>query len=51
MKRGNWVGEGTGRGMGIFRTRCEEGQERWPDAHENEWESTGERAREVGGHL
>ena len=23
-----------------FRIRCEEGQERWSDGHENEWKST-----------
>jgi hypothetical protein len=37
---GNWVGEGLGRGLGgSFRIMCGEGQERWPDVHENEWKS------------
>jgi len=33
MEGGNWVGEGIERGMGGFRLRCGEGQERWPDGH------------------
>ena len=27
------------RGMGFFRTKCWERQERGPDGHENEWKS------------
>ena len=27
------------RGMGAFRIRCGERQERWSDGHENEWKS------------
>ena len=32
-------------GMGI---RCEEGQEKWPDDHNNEWKSTTDGGEEVG---
>jgi hypothetical protein len=26
-------------GIGRLKIRCGEGQERWPDGHENEWKS------------
>ena len=32
MEKGNWAGKGVGMGMAGFRTRCGEGQVRWPDA-------------------
>jgi hypothetical protein len=30
-------GDVEGKGGGSFRIRCGEGQDRWPDGHENEW--------------
>ena len=38
--RGRWrKGTAWERGWGGIRIRCGEGQERWPDGHENEWKS------------
>jgi len=37
-------------GYGL-RIRCGEGQEGWPDGHENEWKSATDGGREMGGHL
>ena len=43
--RGN--GEGSfGEGLQII---CGEGQEEWPEGHENEWKSATDRGWEVGG--
>jgi hypothetical protein len=39
MKGGNWPGEGMDSGMGGFRIRCGEGQEKSSDSHENERKS------------
>jgi hypothetical protein len=38
-----------GRGVDQFRIRCGEGQEGWPDDHENEWKSATDRVEEVRG--
>ena len=35
----------------MFRIRCEEGLERWPDSHESEWKSATDRGRGVARHL
>jgi hypothetical protein len=34
-----------GRRIWGFRIKCEEAQEKWPDAHENEWKSATNRMR------
>ena len=44
--RRQWVGFG---GVDQFRIRCGEGQEGWPDGHENEWKSATDRVEEVRG--
>jgi len=49
MEGGSWKGAVLGRGMGGFRIRGEEGQEKWIDGHENEWKSATDRGEE--GHL
>ena len=36
-----------GREIGA-QDQCEEGQERWPDGHENEWISANDRGMDVG---
>jgi hypothetical protein len=37
MKGRKWLGEGIGRGIkGGLRIKYDEGQERWPDGHEND---------------
>jgi hypothetical protein len=41
-----WTGDGEGNDR--LRIRCGEGQETWPDIHENEWKSTNEEREEVG---
>jgi hypothetical protein len=41
-------GRGMGRTMEGFRIRCGEGQEGWPDGHENEWESASGRVGRRG---
>ena len=35
--------------MGVFRIRCREGQVRWPEGSENEWESATDRGGELKG--
>lgn len=40
-----------GGGYGVFKIRCEGGQERWIDGHENEWESIDDRGNKVEAHL
>ena len=39
-----------GEGNGEYRMKCEEGQKKWLDGHENEWKSATDRSEEVGGH-
>lgn len=39
------------RRMGGFRIRCGEGQDRWPDSHENEWKSTTDEGEVVCGGI
>jgi hypothetical protein len=46
MDRGNWDG-GDGKGDGGLKIWCREGQERWLDAHENEWNSAIDMGEEV----
>ena len=35
--------------MGVFKIRYVAGQERWLDGHENEWKSSTEEGKDIGG--